>query len=152
PEVVDAHVHLFPDGVFAALWRWFDAYAWPVRYRFTTPEVISFLLSRGVSRLVALHYAHKPGMARALNAYMAEVCRREPRVTGLATVSPGEPSAGAILRDAFASGLSGVKLHCHVQCFSPDDDAMREVYEACVEADKPLVIHAGREPKSEHYR
>lgn len=152
PPVIDAHVHLFPDRVFEAIWRWFDAYGWPIRYKLRTPEVIEFLLSRGVSRVVALHYAHKPGMARALNAYVAEICRAEPRVLGLATVLPGEEGAAAILEEAFAAGLRGVKLHCHVQCFAPDDEALHEIYAACVAADKPIVIHAGREPKSPHYK
>lgn len=152
PEVVDAHVHLFPDRVFDAIHRWFEAYGWPIRYPFHTPEVLSFLFARGVSRVVGLAYSHKPGMARTLNAYMAEVCRREPRVTGLATVLPGEPGARAVLEEAFAAGLSGVKLHCHVQCFSPDDPALHELYEACVVADKPMVIHAGREPASSAYK
>jgi hypothetical protein len=152
PEVIDAHVHLFPDRVFDAIHRWFEAYGWPIRYPFHTPEVLSFLFTRGVSRVIALAYAHKPGMARALNAYMAEVCRHEPRVTGLATVLPGEPGARAILEEAFALGLSGVKLHCHVQCFSPDDAALHELYEACVAANRPMVIHAGREPASSAYK
>ena len=152
PDVVDAHVHLFPDRVFDAIHRWFEAYGWPIRYPFHTPEVLSFLFARGVSRVVALAYSHKPGMARALNAYMAEVCRNEPRVTGLATVLPGEPGARGILEEAFAAGLAGVKLHCHVQRFSPDADALHELYEACVAAGKPMVIHAGREPSSAAYK
>jgi len=151
PYVVDAHVHLFPDGIFRALWRWFGEHGWPVRYQLTTPEAVDFLLSRGVGRIIALHYAHKPGMARSMNAYMAEVVRAHPRVTGLATVYPFEDDAKAILEEAFALGLSGVKLHCHVQAFAVDDPRLRAIYEACAENDKPLVIHAGREPSSAAY-
>ncbi|HLT35633.1 MAG TPA: amidohydrolase family protein, partial [Enhygromyxa sp.] len=62
-----------------------------------------------------------------------------------------EPEAAAILDDAFALGLRGVKLHCHVQCFAPDQQALAEIYDACVRWDRPLVIHAGREPKSPAY-
>lgn len=152
PPIIDAHVHLFPDGLFEAIWRWFDAHGWPVRYRLHARAVIRFLLDRGVDHVVALHYAHKPGLARAMNAFMAEVCAAEPQVTGLATVLPGEPDAGAILRDAFAAGLRGVKLHCHVQCFAPDDPRIAPVYEACASAGLPLVMHAGREPASPAYR
>jgi predicted TIM-barrel fold metal-dependent hydrolase len=152
PPVVDAHVHLFPDGVFEAIWRWFELYGWPIRYKLHTPEVLAFLLSRGVSRVVALAYSHKPGMARLLNAYMAEVMRAEPRVLGLATVLPGEPGAASILAEAFAAGLKGVKLHCHVQCFAPDAPELHEVYAACAQAGRPLVMHAGREPASPQYK
>jgi predicted TIM-barrel fold metal-dependent hydrolase len=73
------------------------------------------------------------------------------RVTGLATVFPGEEDAPAILQEAFQLGLSGVKLHSHVQCFNMESDAMHEVYRMCEENRKPLVIHAGREHKSPAY-
>ncbi len=151
-SLVDAHVHLFPDRLFEAIWRWFDVHGWPIRYKLKTPDVIAFALARGVGHIVALHYAHKPGIARGMNAYMAEVVRTNPRVTGMATVMPGEPDAPRILEDAFASGLRGVKLHCHVQCFAPDAPALAEIYETCIRHDMPLVIHAGREPKSNGYK
>jgi len=150
--IVDAHVHLFPDALFEAIWRWFDVHGWPIRYKLKTPEVIAFALARGVGRVVALHYAHKPGIARGMNAYMAEIVRAEPRVTGMATVMPGEPDAAGILEEAFAAGLMGVKLHCHVQCFAPDAPELTEIYETCVAHGMPLVMHAGREPKSAGYR
>lgn len=150
--VIDAHVHLFPDRVFDAIWRWFDQYGWPIRYKLHTPDVIRFALARGVGRIVALCYSHKPGMARALNAYMAEVVKNEPRVTGLATVFPGEPDAKAILEEAFAAGLAGVKMHCHVQCFGLDDPALAPIYETCILHDKPILIHAGREPSASGYK
>jgi uncharacterized protein len=152
PAVVDAHVHLFPDAVFSAIWRWFDTHAWPIRHKLTSPRVLDFLSSRGVGHVIALAYAHKPGMARVLNAYMAEVTRGDPRVTGLGTVLPGEPGAVAVVEEAFALGLAGIKLHCHVQCFAPDAPELHEIYEACARHDKPLVIHAGREPKSDAYK
>lgn len=151
PPVTDAHVHVFPDAVFRALWRWFEAYAWPIRYKLRAPEVASFLLDRGVARLVLLHYAHKPAMARSLNACVAELCRDDPRLVGFATVLPGEPDAVAILEEAAALGLRGVKLHCHVQAFSPDAPAAMEVFAACERLGLPALVHAGREPNSAMY-
>lgn len=56
------------------------------------------------------------------------------------------------MQDAFANGLKGVKLHCHVQCFSADSFELADIYEACVEANLPLVMHAGREPSSPAYK
>jgi predicted TIM-barrel fold metal-dependent hydrolase len=151
PAVIDAHVHLFPDNLFASIWQWFEKFGWPIRYRFGSPEAIEFLLSRGVSRIVGLHYAHKPGVARELNAYMAELCRRYQYLTGMATVFPGENKARQILAEAFDMGLSGVKLHCHVQCFEMLGPAMHEIYEVCQDWDRPLIMHVGREPKSPAY-
>ena len=151
PFIVDGHVHLFPDRIFSSVRKWFENFGWPIRYQLTSEEIIHFLLSRGINHIVALHYAHKPGVARELNAYMAKLCKSHPGVTGMATVFPGEEDAGPILEDAFQEGLSGVKLHCHVQCFDMNSDAMREIYEVCTKHHKPLIMHVGREPKSPAY-
>lgn len=152
PAVVDAHVHLFPRRLFSAVWRWFDQHAWPIRYRLPAAGVLDHLLSRGVRRIVALQYAHRPGIAAALNRFMAEQCAAFPgRAAGLATVFPGEPGARAVLAEGFALGLKGVKLHAHVQCFDMNSEAMEEIYAFCEERDWPLVMHVGREPKSPAY-
>jgi uncharacterized protein len=153
PPVVDAHVHLFEPRLFEAIWRWFETHGWPIRYKLHAADVVAFLKARGVAHVVALHYAHKPGMARAMNAAMAGfVDAAGGFVTGLATVLPGEPDAAAIVHEGFAMGLAGVKLHCHVQCFAADANVADPVYDACARAGKPLVMHAGREPKSTAYK
>ncbi len=152
PYIVDAHVHLFPDHLFSSVWKWFDNFGWRIRYRLTSEEVINFLLSRGVDHIVALHYAHKPGLARELNAYMADICRSHSQITAMATVYPGEKDAAAILEQAFQDGLGGVKLHSHVQCFEVNGEVMDEIYEVCSARRKPLIMHVGREPKSPAYR
>jgi predicted TIM-barrel fold metal-dependent hydrolase len=153
PLTVDAHVHIFPGNVFSAIWAWFDENAWPIRYRLSSSAVLAHLLSRGVSHVVALQYAHKPGISRMLNRYMAETCREFPgRVTGMAAVFPGEEDAGDILKQAFGDGLMGVKLHAHVQCFDMNAQEMDAIYDLCEAEQKPMVMHVGREPKSGAYR
>lgn len=152
PPVVDAHVHLFPDRVFDAIWRWFDEHGWPIRYQLHAHRVVDFQIARGVDHVVGLLYSHRPGMARSLNAWMAEFAATRPdTLVPLATVLPGEPGAVDVLEEAFASGLRGVKLHCHVQAFSVDAPEMAELYAVCVKHDRPMIIHAGREPKSPAY-
>lgn len=151
PEIIDAHVHLFPDNLFESIWQWFEKFGWPIRYQFSSQEAIEFLLSRGVKQIVGLHYAHRPGVARELNAYMAKLCRSYQQLTGMATVYPGENGADQILTEAFDKGLSGVKLHCHVQCFDMLGPAMHAIYKLCAENQKPLIMHVGREPKSPAY-
>jgi predicted TIM-barrel fold metal-dependent hydrolase len=150
--IIDSHVHVFPEPVFKALWEWFEKFAWPIRYKGTTSELLEYLLKRGIDHIIALQYAHKPGIARDLNKYMLGLCREFPgRITGLATVFPGESEAARILEDAFTAGLGGVKLHAHVQCFDMNSADMEPVYEVCSRRGKPLVMHVGREPKSEAY-
>lgn len=150
--VVDAHVHLFPPRVFAAIWRWFEEHAWPVRYRFESEQVLEFLAGQHVERLFALHYSHVEGMARPLNHYVSEVARRAPQVIPFGTVLPGEPGADAIVAESLDElGHAGLKLHCHVQKMGPDDERLFPIYEAVARRGKVIVLHAGREPSSPAY-
>jgi len=152
PPLIDAHVHIFPQSIFNAVRKWFEANAWHIRYQLTTSQVFQFLLSRGIKHIIALQYAHKPGIAGQLNRYMSEKCREfNPQVTGMATVFPGEDNAEKILQEAFDSGLGGLKLHAHVQCFDMNAHYMNCLYECCQSNKKPLVMHIGREPKSTAY-
>ncbi|HEY9724726.1 MAG TPA: amidohydrolase family protein [Oscillatoriaceae cyanobacterium] len=150
--VFDAHVHLFPPRVFEAIWRWFGTNAWPIRYTLYAEQTIAFLRDRGVQRMIGLHYAHTPGMARALNRFAAELARY-PEVIPFGTVLPGEPEAEAIVTEAFEElGLRGLKLHCHVQQFAPDDRRLDPIYALCARHNRPIVIHSGREPSLPAYK
>jgi len=153
PHVIDAHVHIFPNSIFSSIRKWFDEHAWHIRYQMSSSRVFEFLLSHGVTHIIALQYAHKPGIAWQLNHYMSEKCREfNGRVTGMATVFPGENHAGSILQEAFDVGLGGLKLHALVQCFDMNSDKMNPLYECCRINNKPIIMHAGREPKSEAYK
>lgn len=152
PPVIDAHVHIFPGNIFSAIWKWFETHAWHIRYQKTSSEIFDFLLAHGIRHIIALQYAHKPGIARHLNQYMAHKCAAyKNQVTGMATVFPGEENADAILQEAFDAGLGGMKLHAHVQCFDMNADYMNCLYECCRINKKPAVMHVGREPKSPAY-
>lgn len=152
PEVVDAHVHVFPDYIFKAVWKWFDEYGWPVRYRISSEEIVRFLLEKGVVHVVALQYAHKKAISVDLNHFMVELCKKFPgKITGMATIFPGEEGVKEILQKAFDEGLSGVKLHSHVQCFDMNSREMDIIYDICSSSHKPMVMHVGREPKSPGY-
>ncbi|MBF0260158.1 MAG: amidohydrolase [Desulfamplus sp.] len=151
-HLIDAHVHIFPEVFFRAVWGWFDKYGWPIRYQLTTTELLKFLFSRGIDHVVAFQYAHKPGMASYLNDYMVEKIRQfEGKLTGMATVFPGEQGAVSIIEQAFQNGLKGVKLHAHVQCFDLLSVDMEQIYNICSKSGHPMVIHAGREPGSPAY-
>lgn len=151
--VIDAHVHLFPPRVYEAIWRWFEDNAWPIRYKLYAEDAIAFLKARGVTRMTGLLYSHAPGMSRTLNAFAAEIGRAHPEVWACGTVLPGEPEAEAVVEEAFTThGLMGLKLHCHVQQFAPDDPALDGVYRLAAKHRKPIVIHSGREPALPAYK
>jgi predicted TIM-barrel fold metal-dependent hydrolase len=148
----DAHVHLFPGKIFEALWRWFDTYGWSIRYRLYAEQVIEFLQKKHVKKFCALHYAHKAGIAREMNRYIASLGQAHKEVVPLATIYPGESDAKEILREAFGPlRLCGVKLHCHVQRMPANDPRLDEVYELCQAAQRTVIIHSGRSPSTPAY-
>ena len=151
-DIVDAHTHLFPDPIYRALERWFDKHAWSIRFRAGADEVVQELARAGASRVVALVYAHKPGMAEALNGYLSQLCKRTPAVIGVGTVLPGEPDARRVVRDAITvHRLRGIKLHCHVMGMAIDDPRVLEVLAECEQLRVPAVVHCGRAPAAEGY-
>lgn len=149
--VIDAHVHIFPPRVFEAIWRWFDEHAWSIRYRLEATQIDTFLTERGITSYLGLHYAHKPGMAESLNAFVSDFCARHPRCIPCATVLPGEPDAERILDDALTAGARAVKIHAHVQCIAPDDPRMDAVYRQVSAHGALLVYHCGNEPNLPGY-
>ncbi len=152
-KAIDAHVHVFPEKIFSSIWNWFDTHAWKIRYRLSTQKIFKHLFDRGISHIIALQYAHKPGIAQMLNQYMCEQINAFPgKISGMATVFPGEPDADVILKTAFKDGLSGVKLHAHVQCFDMNANYMDPIYQACSNENRPMIMHVGTEPRSDQYK
>src|SRR6202048_3063422 len=136
--LIDAHVHLLPDRLIEAIRRWFDEHAWDIQYRLGVDQCIATLKAGGVERMVALPYAHKPGMAQALNAFTLELARRHPEVVPCCTVFPGEEGAERILEEALGSGdFHGVEMQSHVQRVAPDDPRLDPVWRG--EAPPPLA-------------
>ncbi len=141
--IVDAHVHLFPDGIFQAVWEWFDNHGWPIRYKLDSISLLKFLRDRGIRHVVGLQYAHKASIAKELNQYMVELCQEFPGfLIGLATVFPGEQDQEEILKNAFKQGLKGVKLHVHVQCFDMNSPELDPVYQCCSDFYNPVPMNA----------
>jgi hypothetical protein len=151
-RVIDAHTHLWPDGFYRAILRWFDDHAWKIHQRGRAEQAVLALRREGVGTNLALVYAHKPGIARMLNAFVADVCRADPNVVGVGTVMPGEPDARTIVREAIDyHHLRGIKIHCHVQRISIDDPRTIDVLAECEAIGVPAIVHAGREPRSPGY-
>jgi len=147
-RVIDAHIHLFPDRLFDAIWRWFDEHAWTIRYKVYADKVIDHLEAANNERVVALLYAHNPGMAEGLNAWMGDLAKRRPVVIPCATVHPLDEDLLDILKRAKEQhGARLVKQHCHVLGIGPDDPVMFPLYEACAMLQLPLNLHVGNGPK-----
>lgn len=143
--VIDAHVHLLPDPVLEAIQTWFRReVSWAVP-EVTTADIVEFV-DTSLDGAVCFPYAHKPGVARSMNRNIANVTEGMENVIGLATVHAGDDDPDEVVRKGVSTGLRGVKLHCPVQEFPPDDARLDSVYELAVDRELPMVIHASSHP------
>jgi predicted TIM-barrel fold metal-dependent hydrolase len=150
--IIDTHVHVFPQKLFEAVKHWFEGFAWKFRYEGSPEELLQAQFDNGVAGLVLLSYAHRPGIADQLNGYVASLIKRFPHTVGMGTLHPEDKNHGDIIKRAHEElGLCGVKLHCHVQKMAPDDPVLFPTYEALIQFDMFLNIHAGREPAIDAY-
>ncbi len=150
---IDAHTHLHPPRLFAAIRRWFDEHTdWNLRGPTEPDAVVAALRAAGVERFAFFSYAHRPGMARDLNRWIRDTALRYPDAIPLGTVHAADDDPGAIVDEACGAwGLAGLKLHVQVQRFHPDDPRLRPVYARLVELGRVLVIHVGTGPHTNEF-
>ena len=147
PVAVDCHVHLFPERLFQAIREWFAGVGWEIPYPYPHGQVLAALGGFGVAEVWALAYAHRPGVADGLNAWMGGVARAEPMVRGFFTVHPGDDDPAAIAARALdVHKLEGMKLHAEVQDLAVDDRRLDGVFDLLEERGAPCVLHAGDAP------
>ena len=143
----DAHVHLHPPGLARAIERWFAAHDWVAAHSFEPAAVADTLRARGVERFCFFSYAHKPGMAAGLNAWLAATAARLPGTIALGTLHPDDPDVDDVAREATETlGLRGFKFHHSVQRFHVDDPRLFGVYERAEAAGHVFVLHVGTMP------
>ena len=143
--LVDAHVHLLPERLAAAIRRFFiDTGAGGyVHYPYQHVAAREALRAAGVTRCWTLPYTHKPGLAAGLNRWMAETFGDDELIIPGATVHPAD-DVGAVVSEALgALRLGVVKLHCSVGDFSPDDPRLEPLWRAVSASGDPVVVHAG---------
>jgi uncharacterized protein len=146
--VIDIHTHLHPPRLFAAIRRWFaEKSSWKLDDQPTEPSAVAAVLrANGVERFVFCSYAHRTGMARELNAWLAQTSRDlHGYGLPLATIHPDDPGYLDDLEIALNDGCIGLKIHEDVQRLQVDDDRFAPVYEGIGGAGFVLA-HVGRIP------
>ena len=144
---VDAHVHLHPRSLARAIERWFADHGWLAAHPFDPAAVADTLRARGVRRFCFFSYAHKPGMSRGLNRWLAGQAARVPEAIALGTLHPDDPDLDEVAREATGDlGLRGFKFHHSVQRFHVDDARLFPIYERAEAAGHVFVLHVGTMP------
>ena len=156
--IVDLHVHLFPDKLFEAVWGFFDDWRWGV-HRENAGQIAETLQAHGVSLAAGLSYAHKTGVARELNHFMAEIGQQHPMFRPFASVHVDDGDLERQVDEIVESPhLFGFKFQPLVQEYHLHDPRLDHLYERCQDDDVPIIMHAGTAPVSnaflgfEHFR
>ena len=148
---IDVHVHLHPERLARAISEVFMRDGWSPLHAWDPAQVADSLAAHGVERFCFFSYAHKPGIARSLNEWIARTARGLPAGIPVGTVHAGDHDILAIADDALDEGLAGFKFHLSVQRFRADDARLMPFYERIAERGAFLVVHAGTMPYRDPY-
>jgi hypothetical protein len=144
---IDVHVHLHPPRLASAIERHFAREGWVAAHPFDPDKVAATLAERGVERFWFFSYAHKPGMARELNHWVAQTASTLAAAVGFGTLHPDDADVDDVAAEATGPlGLRGFKFHHSVQRFHVDDGRLFGVYARAEAAGHILVLHAGTMP------
>ncbi len=143
---VDCHVHLFPDKLFAVIGDWFRAAGWSLAYPCRSRDVIGSLEAFGIKRFWALPYAHKPGIARGLNEYIAGLAKDHPQIVPFFSVHPADDVRAEAEYAVDRLGARGMKIHAEVQQVGIDDPRLDPAFDLLEDRGLPCLLHAGNDP------
>ena len=152
-RIWDSHIHLFPDRLLQAIWKWFAGAGWRIPFSGRDPESLySTLKETGAERGFLLPYAHKPDISHDLNSWVRDFCHRHPRLIPFASVHPRDSELNSVLETALDEwGFAGLKLQLAVLRSRADDPSLFPIYRAALVRNKPVVIHAGTAPYQPHH-
>lgn len=147
-QIVDFHVHLFPDQLFEAIWKFFsEQYHWQIVYKMYYKQCIQYLLQNGVSHIVYSNYAHKKGVAEPLNRWNIKILNQNKNLYCFAAFHPDDDNSLQIAASVLEHPrVIGFKLHHLVQHFYPDDERLFPLYEMVIEKNKRILFHIGNGP------
>lgn len=147
--VIDSHTHLHPPRLFAAIRRWFAEHSsWDLTAQPTEPKAVADRLrAAGVDRFVFFSYAHRSGIARELNAWLAQTSADlEGFGIPLGTVHTDDAAYVEDARLALDAGCAGFKIHEDVQRVALDDARFIPVFEMVQARGGVVVAHVGPIP------
>jgi predicted TIM-barrel fold metal-dependent hydrolase len=147
-DIVDFHVHLFPDRLFDAIWKSFSRdYGWDVIHQLYANDCMQYLRERGVGPVVFSNYAHKQGVAAGINRWNLEVLESDPDLYCFAAYHPDDEEGLEMARELLSHPrVLGFKLQLLVQRLYPHDERLLPLYDLVMERGKRMLLHVGSGP------
>lgn len=132
--IIDFHTHVDEAVAFG----WIDP-----------PEKIVGLLDEaGIDLAVVMSYTDLPGLnPDALRSILAAVARFPDRLIPFVRLDPNHrAAAAALLEDAVAAGVRGLKLHPTTTLAHPAEEPTVALLRRCGELGIPVLFHCGDDP------
>jgi len=146
-KIIDGHVHILPDKLLRAIYRWFETnLGWEMPFQYDLEGYLGYLKEMGMSEVMALGYAHKAGMSWDLNEWLFNVKEKSPEIRPYLAVHQDDIEKEKMVREYLRKGFLGVKVHCFVQRVGADDLRFFSVYKIIAEEEKGLVLHGSGMP------
>ena len=146
--VIDIHSHLWPmDRNPEAMRQYFQNRN--SRFAFDADGLLASMEAAGIDLTVVSALAFGPELTnrdiRGLNQYVADAVRHsQGKLQGFCTLNPFEEGSVDFLRSCIEDeGFVGLKLHCNMQRFYPNDERLDPVYRQMQEYGKPILFHSG---------
>ncbi len=154
-NIIDAHVHIFPEKIAAAAVAATNRFYAGARsdqvnapeeftvYPGTAADLAARDAAAGIGRSVVFSTATAPRQVESINSFIAASCRERPSFIGVGTMHVDYPDFESEVKRIKALGLVGIKLHPDIQGFALDDPRLLPLYELMRGENLFLIAHTG---------
>ena len=154
-DIIDAHVHVFPEKIAAAAVaatnRFYagacsDQVGAPEEftvYKGTAEDLAARDAAAGIARSVVFSTATAARQVESINSFIAGCCREYPSFIGVGTMHIDYPDFETEVKRIKDLGLVGIKLHPDIQRFALDDPRLLPLYELMRGENLFLIAHTG---------
>ena len=143
-NIIDFHVHIFPDKIAEkaarAVGKFYDI---PMALDGKLSTALTCMNRAGVRRFVAHSVATTPAQVESINRFiLASHAAYPDRILPFAALHPDLPDVEKTMDEIVSAGFLGVKIHPDIQGFRLDDPRVLKMIGA-VAGRLPLLIHTG---------
>ena len=154
-DIIDAHVHIFPEKIAASAVAATNRFYSGVRssqvcapaeftvYKGTAEDLIARNTAAGIARSLVFSTATTPHQVESINSFIARNCSEHPSFIGVGTMHIDYPDFEAEVRRIRQLGLVGIKLHPDIQRFALDDPRLLPLYDLMRSENLFLIAHTG---------
>jgi len=144
-EIIDAHVHCFPDRLARRAVGSVAMSAGPEADGTLRGELLR-QKKYGICKSVLLHMASRPDTMESVDRFALD--SRGETFCALGSVHPFAPDAMEMVERLHAQGVPGVKFHTGHQRFDLDDPRCRPLYRRIGALGMAVVVHCGSSVRS----